>query len=335
MKIAVLLSGGVDSSVAALILKQRGYEVIGITMTNWADGAAIKAKQAAEFLSIEHMVIDLREVFTDKVVNYFCYAYEKGETPNPCIECNQWIKFGALYDIAHDAGFSKIATGHYAQIEYDKISDRYLLKKGADSSKDQSYFLYRLKQDQLSQTIFPLGDMKKTDVKEIAGKFGIKGSEDESQEICFISGDYREFISGRVVSTPGEIVDLQGNILGTHRGLPFYTIGQRKGLGVSVGRPIYVIELDLPNNRLVVGDEKYLYKDTLISCHNNFVMDKFSSSVKAEAKIRYKASLASAMLEPYEDKVRVKFDKPQRAITSGQSVVFYQGDYVIGGGLIM
>lgn len=334
MRIAVLLSGGVDSSVAALLLKEQGYKVTGITMLNYADSTVANAKEAAQSLGIEHIVIDVRKLFADKVINYFCSAYEEGKTPNPCIECNEWIKFGALYAIANDAGFDKIATGHYAQIEYDKISDRYLLKKGVDITKDQSYFLYRLKQDQLCQTVFPLGEMQKEDVKEIAKKSNIKGTEGESQEVCFISGDYREFISDSIVFTPGEIVDLKGNLLGTHRGLPFYTIGQRKGLGISVGRPVYVIELDLQKNRLVVDDEKYLYRDHLVSTHNNFIIADFNSPAKVQTKIRYKASLANAVIEHDDDNVQVEFDEPQRAITSGQSIVFYQGDYVLGGGLI-
>ncbi len=334
MSIAVLLSGGVDSTIAALLLKEKGYHITGLTMVNWDDSIIAKAIEAAGFLEIEHEVVDLRMVFKQRVIDYFCSAYERGETPNPCIECNKYIKFGALLDIAGDIGCDKVATGHYAQIEFDNNVNRYMLKKGIDINKDQSYFLYGLSQDQLSRTIFPLGNMRKNQVKEIAGKHKITGIQDESQEVCFVTGDYRDFIRERTACYPGEIVDINNNILGIHRGLPFYTIGQRRGLGLSVGHPVYVIDMDIHNNRLIVDDESHLYKDSLIAVNNNFIFKKFDDCLEVEAKIRYRASPAAATINIDGDKVRVKFTKPQRAVTKGQSVVYYKGNYVVGGGII-
>lgn len=336
MNIAVLLSGGVDSSVAAILLKEKGFRITGLTMVNWDRNIVTKAAEAARLLGIEHRVVDLRAVFTNRVIDYFCTAYEKGETPNPCIECNKGIKFGALFDIAGDIRCDKIATGHYAQIEFANKENRFLLKKGIDNNKDQSYFLYGLNQDQLSRALFPLGNMSKEKVKKIAIEYGIKNINEESQEICFISGDYRDFINERIVCYPGEIVDLKNNVLGIHRGLAFYTIGQRKGLGISVGHPVYVVNMDMHNNRLIVDTEEHLYSDSLVSIKNNFVsIEKFEGSLEVEAKIRYKANPAKAIINMDKDQVRVKFDKPQRAITRGQSIVYYRGDYVLGGGIIV
>ncbi len=337
MKIAVLLSGGVDSTVAALLLKEKGYDVAGLTMLNWDQGVVEKAAEAARFLGIEHKVVDLRGVFEKRVIDYFCCAYERGETPNPCVECNRSIKFGIILDIARDTGFDMVATGHYAQIEFDSNRKRYLLKKGSDISKDQSYFLYVLNQEQLSRTLFPLGKMTKKQVMEIAREKGMKVIEErESQEICFIADDYREFLKKKISYKEGEVRDLQGNVLGTHHGLPFYTIGQRKGLGISAGRPVYVIDMDFHNNQLIVDDEENLYKDSLTSMNNNFIYtEQRKSPLRVEAKIRYKARPAKATIYFDEDTVRVKFNKPQRAITRGQSIVYYLCDYVFGGGIIM
>lgn len=335
MKVAVLLSGGVDSTIAALLLKEQGYEVTGLTMINYDEEVGEKAKAAASSIGIAHTVVDLRREFNNKVINYFCNLYEKGKTPNPCVECNRYIKFGALLSAAENLGAEMIATGHYARIEYDSLRGRYLLRKGTDEQKDQSYFLYTLTQDQLAKTIFPLGELTKNRVREIAVQFGLKVAEQsDSQEICFTQ-NYQEFIQGKVAFSPGNVVDIEGNIIGHHKGLPFYTVGQRKGLGISGGRPIYIIGVDEANNRLVADEEKYLFSRSLLAEQNNFIMeDKLPGTIRVQAKIRYRAKPAEATIYEAGNLVKVDFDYPQRAITEGQSVVYYQDDYVIGGGII-
>lgn len=336
MKVALLLSGGVDSLVAGLLLKEKGYDLLGLTMVNWDEKVVKKAREAAQALDIEHKIVDLRKSFEANVINYFCQSYEKGETPNPCIECNKYIKFGELIDIAAELGCQKVASGHYAQIEFSKEQNCYLLKKGIDKKKDQSYFLYGLKQEQLARILFPLGIFKKEEVKEIArqNNFQVADSK-ESQEICFIEDNYRDFLEDKILCSSGEVLDLDKKLLGRHRGLPFYTIGQRKGLGISGGRPLYVVDMDMQRNILVLGDEEKLYKTALNSVENNFILtDKIENSLDVEAKIRYAARPAPARIRVEGSTVRVEFKKPQRAITKGQSVVFYQGDYVIGGGVI-
>ncbi len=338
MKIAVLMSGGVDSSVAALLLKEKGYDVFGLTMINWDLKAVEQAAEAAHYLGISHQVVDLRKVFYEKVIKYFYYSYEKGLTPNPCVECNRHIKFGALLEYALQLNSDLVATGHYARVELDTHSQRYLLKKGVDRLKDQSYFLYGLKQQQLGRSIFPLGSLNKTEVTEMAREAGVKGAVNpESQEICFINDDYREFIRDKVEHRSGDVVDLNGKILGTHRGLPFYTIGQRRGLGISAGRPIYVIAQDDKNNHLIVGDESDLYHDCLLTENNNFIyQENIDSPIQVEVKIRYASQPASAQLDKAaDDMLRITFESPQRAITAGQSAVYYLDDYVLGGGIIV
>lgn len=336
MKVAVLLSGGVDSTVAALLLKEQGHEVSGLTMINCDETVASRAREAAESIGIAHQVIDLRRQFEDKIIKYFCQAYEKGETPNPCVECNRSIKFGILLAAARDLGAEKIATGHYARVEYDSRRHRYLLRQGADRQKDQSYFLYILKQDQLARTIFPLGDWTKSRVRKKAEEFGLKvAGERESQEICFTT-DHLQLLAQRVNFIPGQVVDQQGNIIGVHKGLPFYTIGQRKGLGISAGRPIYVIGMDEARNQLIVDEERHLFKQGLWAGQNNLIMeDDWPEQMRVEARIRYRARPSPAMIYRQGEMIRVEFDQPQRAITAGQSVVYYQDDYVVGGGIII
>jgi tRNA-specific 2-thiouridylase len=336
LKIAVLLSGGVDSTIAALLLKEQGHELLGLTMVNWDMEVGAKAAEAARVLGIEHKIVDVRGIFKSSVVDYFCSAYEKGQTPNPCVECNKYIKFGALLDMARADGCDLVATGHYAQVEFDSDRQRYLLKKGVDSKKDQSYFLYGLTQEQLAHIHFPLGGFSKDEVRALAQQKGMQVAESpESQEICFIPEDYREFLTGRIECQSGVIRDAEGRILGQHQGLAFYTIGQRKGLGISGGKPLYVVDMDVEANVLVVGDNQDLFKSSLLASKNNFIyQDKIEWPMQVDAKIRYAAKPADATIYMEDNIARVEFAEPQRAITPGQSVVYYLGEYVLGGGLI-
>jgi tRNA-specific 2-thiouridylase len=335
VKIAVLLSGGIDSTVAGHLLKEQGHQVIGMTMINWDDQVSLKAAEAARCLGIEHRVVDLRRAFADQVIDYFCSAYQQGLTPNPCVECNRSIKFGALLDIANEIGCDMIATGHYARVEFDSLNQKYRLRKGTDRRKDQSYFLYALNQAQLAKVVFPLGEWTKDHVKKFGLELGLPMAvSKESQEICFIASDYREFLQGRVKTEPGNIEDQSGHIVGRHQGLAYYTIGQRKGLGVNGGRPLYVTYLDQQHNVLKVGDNQELFQKTLLAHHNTFISGEFPRSTRVTAKIRYAAQPAEAVIRLEGDQVRVDFVEAQRAITSGQSVVYYDNDYVVGGGTI-
>lgn len=335
MKVAILMSGGVDSTIAALLLKEAGHQVLGLTMINWDEKAARQAAAAAQSLGITHTVVDLRRIFQERVVDYFCCSYAMGETPNPCVVCNRSVKFGALLDEAVRLGCEKIATGHYARLARNGPG-RYLLKRAVDADKDQSYFLYSLNQEQLSRTIFPLGDLLKEQVRCLARNHGLPAAGvKESQEICFVDDDYRDFLERRINFAPGPMVDIEGRVLGTHRGLPFYTIGQRKGLGVSGGRPLYVVSLDKEKNRVCLGGEEQLMSRVLWAEECNFIaISGLREPLPVEARIRYRAPSVPAMIIPENGLVRVEFDRPQRAAAPGQAVVFYNGDNVVGGGKI-
>ncbi len=355
-KVVVAMSGGVDSSVAAAILKVEGYQVIGVTMQIWpsakltgkADrfggccgiGAIEDAKRVAHKLGIPHYVMDFRNIFAQKVIAHFCREYSLGRTPNPCIRCNQYIKFGVLLERAKKLGADFVATGHYAKIEKDEARGGYLLKKGIDRRKDQSYVLYPITQEQLGHVLLPIGNFAKGEVREIATKHELPvAAKPESQEICFIDdNDYPRFLQEYIPQAikPGLVLDKEGRILGQHRGIPFYTIGQRKGLGISAKEPLYITGIDCESNVLVVGSKEEVYGDELIASELNWIaMEELKRPIEVKAKIRYLHEEAEAMVIPLDkDKVRVKFKELQMAITPGQAVVFYDDDTVIGGGTI-
>ncbi len=346
MKVLVAMSGGIDSSVAAALLKEEGYEVIGTTMQvissgNSDTGADTHARQVAHKLGIPHHVMDFRGIFTDRVIDDFCREYSRGRTPNPCVLCNRDIKFGVLRERAFEMGADFIATGHHARVERDENSVNYLLKKGADKRKDQSYFLCRLDQEQLSRAMFPVGNLTKEKVRQIAGELGLSAAnKPESQEICFIpDDDYAGFLENRAPGTagPGPILDREGNTLGEHRGIIYYTVGQRKGLNIAAAEPLYVTAIDAGRNAVIAGTKDQTYGTELVAGNLNWIaMPAPESAIKVKARIRYRHAEAEAIVSPLDDNsVYVKFTEPQMAITPGQTAVFYDGDTVIGGGTIM
>ena len=339
-KIVVAMSGGVDSSVAAALLKEEGHDVIGITMQIWPGGkessccslsAVEDARRVANKLGIPYYVLNFKKIFKRKVIEDFISEYECGRTPNPCVKCNQHIKFDALLKKAKGLGADFLATGHYAKIE--KIAGRYILKKGIDPNKDQSYFLYTLDQDVLSKTIFPLGGLTKKEVRKLAKKFKLNvADKEESQEICFVEDDFGQLMSAK----EGNIIDQAGKVIGKHKGYQLYTIGQRRGLGLARKEPSYVVKIDPKSNILTVGNRGDVYGDDLIAGDLNWVSgDRTEAPTKVKAKIRYNSPSSEAEILPLsKEKIKVMFKKPQFAITPGQSVVFYNGDTVVGGGII-
>lgn len=339
-KLAVGLSGGVDSSAAAHILLEQGYDVMGIILRlkpdNAADADIADAQRIADKLGIELRVLDRREFFKKSVIDPFVAEYLSARTPNPCVECNYAIKFGAMLDYALENGCDGIATGHYAKIE--ESGGRYLLKR-SESTKDQSYFLYRLNQFQLSHSVFPLEGMEKSLIRQKAEEAGIHVAEKrDSQEICFVpNDDYIAYLASLGITSPkGDFVDKDGNILGTHSGIINYTIGQRKGLG-AFGKPMFVTGISAENNTVTIGENGTQYSQSLVADRLNWIaFDNLTEPIRADVKIRFRAKEQPALITPNADgTVTITFDEPQRSVTPGQSAVIYDGSTVIGGGRII
>jgi tRNA-specific 2-thiouridylase len=350
MRIAVAMSGGVDSSVAAHILKERGHEVVGLTMrirpcgddvggdgrTCCDPGSIRDAARVAEELGIRHYELGMRGEFERAVVLHFAREYARGRTPNPCVRCNRLIKFGPFLRKAATVGATHLATGHHASVRFNETTGTYVLLRGRDAGKDQSYFLYTLPQEQLSRTLMPIGEMTKPEVRAAARAAGLHVSDrTESQDVCFVpDGDLASFfrrVAPEAVA-PGPIENEAGKVLGEHRGLALYTVGQRSGLGLSLPRPAYVLRIDATRNAVVVGEEAGLYSSRLSASDACWIAgEPPARSFRSEAKIRYAGEPAPCSVEAGEDGLEVTFDEPQRAVAPGQSVVFYAGDEVLGG----
>jgi tRNA-specific 2-thiouridylase len=337
-KVAVALSGGVDSAVAALLLKEAVHEVIGIHMRLWDspsfDDRAQRAADICRILGIPYHQVDLRKEFESSVIDYFCQEYQRGLTPNPCVACNQHMKFGLLLDKSLSLGADYLATGHYAKVEHSR--DGHRLLKAKETGRDQSYFLHTLTQEKLGHVLFPLGEHSKDEVRQMARRAGLPVATKPSQDICFISQkNYGAFLSERFGTLPGEVVDTHGKTLGQHRGIAFCTIGQRHGLGLSGGKPLYVIRIEPESNRIVLGPAEELYSQKLTARELNWISGTAPQDrVTVRAKIRYRSKEAKATLSFRNDSVDVHFAQPQKAATPGQAVVFYNVDEVLGGGII-
>ena len=368
MKIAVAMSGGVDSSAAAAILKEQGHELVGFTMQLWDQRRGINvdengdplpsrccslddvydARRVAEELGFPFYVLNLERDFERAVVQPFVTSYLNGETPIPCVACNSRLKFASLDRLALSLGCEKVATGHYARVEFDATTNCYRLLRGLNEQKDQSYFLWELTQAQLSRALFPLGEMSKPEARDAARQHGLKGvaEKKESQEICFVpDGDYAGFIdryldaedaSDRLPGA-GEIVDTTGRVVGQHEGIHRYTVGQRRGIGIAQQQPLYVISINADKNRVVVGSADELLSSEFTAAGVNWIaLDDPLTPIRAEVRVRYRHTAAPATITPLPDaRARVVFDEPQRAITPGQATVFYRGDEVVGGGWIV
>ena len=354
-KVMIGMSGGVDSSVAAYLLKKQGYDVIGVTMKLWQDDddelieneggccslAAVEdARKVAEKIGIPFYVLNFRDVFKEKVIDYFIDEYLNGRTPNPCIACNKHIKFDDFYKKARQIGCDYVATGHYAKIEKDEDTGRYYLKKSVTDKKDQTYALYNMTQEQLEHTLLPIGDYEKDKVREIAKEMGMDVyNKPDSQEICFVKdNDYANYVkkhSNKRIEE-GYFVDTKGNVLGKHKGIINYTIGQRKGLGIAFGKPMFVLDINAKKNTVILGSNEDIFNKELIATDVNLIsVDEIKEPLRVQAKIRYSAKPADATVYKHgENSIKIVFDQAQRAMTKGQSVVMYDKDIVVGGGII-
>ncbi len=353
-KALIAMSGGVDSSVAAYLMVKQGYECMGATMKLYTNSDidlpkghtccslddVEDARFVAQSLNIPYYVLNFKERFKEDVMDKFVNSYENGITPNPCIDCNRYLKFEYLFNRARELGLDYVVTGHYALIEFNEDTKRYILKKSPFPEKDQSYVLYSLTQEQLAHTLFPLAKLRKTEVRALAEKNGfINAKKHDSQDICFVpDGDYVSFIENYTnkLYPHGNFIDKEGNVLGEHKGIIRYTIGQRKGLGLSLKEPMYVMNINPIDNTVMLGTNDDLFTTTLIADDVNWIsIDRLNEPIRVKAKVRYRHTEAFATVIPYEsDKIKVTFDEPQRAITKGQAVVLYDNDIVVGGGTI-
>lgn len=357
--IVVAMSGGVDSAVAAALLARQGLPVVGVTLRTWpslrpedpgqrfdsccSPGAVEDARSVAQALGIPYYVLNYEAEFDREVIQYFTEAYLHGETPNPCVPCNSRLKFGSLYARARGWGATRVATGHYARVEYHPATGRYRLRRAVDARKDQSYFLYSLTQEQLAAALFPVGHLRKEETRRIAAELGLAvADKPDSQEICFVPRDYRAYLRERVGAAiqPGTIRDVTGAVRGQHQGIAFYTVGQRRGLGITSSQPLYVIDLDPARNEVVVGEDQELWTQELeVERVHLIAVERLTGPQRVLAKVRYAQAPAAATAIPLaDDRVRLCFAEPQRAVAPGQAAVFYDEndpDLVVGGGTIL